>query len=153
MKTLRAPVLRRPGSNTNGSNGTPPPRAFRPAVRRADTITTVTLLRGRVYCFYNVMFEVGVETAIDNDLIKRNNIPRTPEELAEEISDLFEEVVDSDGDDFSKPIFEVRHNRPRPVSVEEQKRTEKPRRIRQYIEVPNKPGPGRPRMVGVRPNR
>ena len=157
MKTLVRPALRRPVAAT-ARTGAPaqPSRALRsPHVRKSDLVTTATLLRGRVYFYGGVEFAKGVETAIDQALLDRFQVTKwTPEEFAEDVADLYEEVVDSDQERFAKPIFEVRHNRPRPKSQEEVEREIRPRRVRQFVEWEDRREPPQePRRTSGRPER
>lgn len=127
LRPLVKPVTARPGQ----------PIARQPrsnAVR--DTCTTATLQRGRVYYYANIPFERGVPLAIDEKLCKTFNYDGGAEFLATELEDLFEEITDSDNEQFAKPIFEVKRNQPRPMTAEEKARAEKPRRVRQFVEWP-----------------
>lgn len=68
--------------------------ARKPAAPAQGLVTTATLLRGRVYIFENQEFlkDVTREVAL---------------ELGQKLEDLFEQVTDSEGEEYEKPTFEV----------------------------------------------
>ena len=70
-----------------------------------ETVTTATLLRGRVYVYKGLTFERGLPVVVTDD-------------LAADLADMYDEVRDSDNEIIEKPLFNVLYDAPKPVPVE-----------------------------------
>lgn len=105
----------------------------RPSTRptKRDTVTTASLLRGRVYVYMispeveSIRFEKDKPPTVLEDI---EGI--ATEDLAAELEQLYETVTASDGESFDKPIFEVLRGQPRPDNEED-----KPRTVRRIVSV------------------
>lgn len=141
MNTIR-PVLKRPPARGPTATARPTPRQVaspsRASPARRGLVTTATLVRGRVYFYKGVPFDRGVEVGIVQELLDQHNVDSSVEQFLYELEDLYETVTDSDKEKWEKSIFELREGRPMPATTAEQREAERPRRIKQFVEVPRR---------------
>lgn len=121
-----------------------------PTPAQQGPCVTATLKRGRMYLYASIPFERDKPVAIDDALIKEHKVKHiSAEQLRMELEDLYETITDSDGEKFEKAIFEVRDNQPRPPTAIEEREAQRPRRVREFIEVPQRENAG---ALRARPN-
>ena len=73
---------------------------------QANTVTTATLVRGKVYVYKGVHYKKDIPVVVDDA-------------TALLLEDLYELVTDADHEEFEKPYFDIQRNvPPAPVEVE-----------------------------------
>lgn len=80
--------------------------------KKQDLVNTATLTRGRVYVYKGIHFEKNVEIVVSD-------------EIADALTELYATSKDTDGEEFEKPLFDVRRRVTPPSSrtAEAPKRT------------------------------